>query len=62
MAGGDLYDEQNGGDGGSLRDPDREGSEKTRRPLKCQAAGAVSEERADPLEEVWADPLSAEER
>jgi len=62
VEGGDVYDKQKGGDGGSLREPDRDRSEKGRGPLKCQAAGAVSEERADPLDQVWADPLSTEER
>ena len=30
--------------------------------MECQAASAVSEERAHPLDQVRADPLSAEER
>jgi len=30
--------------------------------LERQAAGAIYEERADPLDQIWADPLSAEER
>ena len=30
--------------------------------MECQAAGAVSEEEADPLDQVWAYPLPAEER
>ena len=62
MEGGDVYDKQKWGDGGSLRDPDRDGSEEVRGPLQRQAAGAIPEERADPLDQVWADPLSAEER
>ena len=62
MDGGDVYDEQEGGDGRTLRDSDRNGSEMARGPLERQAAGAVSEERADPLDQVWADPLSAKER
>ena len=45
-----------------MRDPDRNGSEEARGPLECQAAGAVLEEIAYPLDQVWADPLSAEER
>ena len=62
MEGGDVYDEQKWGDGGSLRDPDRDGSEEAWGPLEGQAAGAISEEGADPLDEVWADPFSVEER
>ena len=62
MEGGDVYDEQKWGDGGPLRDPDRDGSEEARGPLERQAAGAIPEERADPLDQVWANPLSAEER
>ena len=31
-------------------------------PLKRQVAGAVSEESAAPLNQVWANPFSAEER
>ena len=30
--------------------------------MERQAAGMVSKERADPLDQVWADPLLAEER
>jgi len=30
--------------------------------LERQATGVISEERADPLDQVMADPLSAEER
>jgi len=30
--------------------------------LERQATGTVSEKRADPLKQVWANPLSAEER
>jgi len=33
-----------------------------RGPLERQAAGVVSEERTDPLDQVWADPFPAEER
>ena len=33
-----------------------------RGPLECQAAGAVSEKIADPLDQIRADPLSVEER
>jgi len=62
VEGGDVYDEQKWGDGGSLRDPDRDGSEEATGPLERQAAGAIPNERADPLDQVWADPLSAEER
>ena len=62
MEGGDVYDEQKGGDGGCLRDPDRDRSEKARGTLERQAAGAVSEERADPLDQVSAEPLSTELR
>ena len=57
MEGGDVYDEQKGGDGRSLRDPDGDGGEGARGPLERQAAGAVTEERADPLDQVWADPF-----
>ena len=62
MEEGDVYDEQKGGDGRFLRDPDRNGSKKAGGPLEPQVAGAVSEERADPLDQVLADPLPAEER
>jgi len=62
VEGGDVNDEQEGGDGGTLRDSDRNRSELARGPLERQAAGAVSEEGADPLDQVWANPLSAEER
>jgi len=62
VEGGDIYDKQEGGDGRALRDSDRDGSEMARGPLEGQAACAVSEERADPLDQVWADPLSVEER
>jgi len=62
VEGGNVYDEQKGGDGGSLRDPDRDGSEEARGPLERQAAGAVSEERANPLDQLCVDPLFAEER
>jgi len=58
----DVYNEQEGGDGITQRDSDRNRSEVARGPLECQAAGAVSEERANPLDQVWADPLSPEER
>jgi len=47
---------------GTLRDHNREGSEKVRGSLERQAAGAVSEESADPLDQVRADLLSAKER
>ena len=50
VEGGDVYDEQRWGDGGTLRDSDRDGSEKARGPLECQAAGAVLKERADLLD------------
>jgi len=43
-----------------VRDPDRDGSEEARGPLDRKAAGAISEERADPVDQVWADPLYAE--
>ena len=62
VQGGDVYDEQEGGDGRTLRDPDRYGSEMAGGPLERQAAGAVPEERTDPLDQVWANPFSAEER
>jgi len=62
VEGGDLYDEQERGDGRTLRDCVRNGSEMARGPWERQWAGAVSEERADPLDHVWADSLSAEER
>ena len=62
MEGGDVYDEKEGGNGASLGDPNRDGSKAAGGPLECQAAGVVSEERADPLDQVRADPLSAEER
>jgi len=41
----------------TLGAPDRHGSEMARGPLECQPAGAVSEERTDPLDQVWADPF-----
>jgi len=62
VEGGDVYNEQEGGDGRTLRDSDRKGSEKSRGLMECQAAGSVPEERADPLDQVWANPLPAEER
>jgi len=62
VEGGDVYDEQKRGDGGSLRDPGRDRTKKARGPLKCQAVGALAQERADPLDQVRADPLSVEER
>ena len=62
MEGGDVDDEKEGGDGGSLRDPNCDGSKRAGGPLECQAAGAVSDERADPLDQVRANPLFAEER
>jgi len=43
-------------------DHDRHRSEMERGPLECEAAGAVSEERADPLDQIRADPLPVEER
>ena len=61
MEGEYVYDEQKGGDGGSLGDPNRDGSEEARGPLKRQVAGAIPEERADPLDQVRAYPLPAEE-
>jgi len=45
-----------------LRDPDRNGGEGARGPLESQATSAVPEERAGPLDQVGADPFSAEER
>ena len=45
-----------------MRGPDRDGGEEARGPLERQAAGAIPEEKADPLDQIWADPLSAEER
>jgi len=42
VEGGDVYDKQKGGDGGSFSGPDRNWSEKAGGPLKRQAAGAVS--------------------
>jgi len=62
VEGGDVYDEQQRGDGGSLRDPDRDGGEGARGPLERQATSAVSEEGADPRDQVRADPFPAEER
>jgi len=62
VEGGDLYDEQAGGNVRSLRDHNRNGSEKARGPLEGQVAGAVPVERADPWNQVWADPLPAEVR
>ena len=62
MEGGDVYNKQKWGDGGSLRDPNRDGSEEVRGPSERHAAGTIPEERADLLDQVWADPLSAEER
>jgi len=59
---GNVYDEQKRGDGGSLRDPDRDGGKGARGPLERQATSAVSEERAGPLDQVRADPFLAEER
>jgi len=50
VEGGDLNDKQKWGDGGSLRDPDRDGSKEARGPLERQAAGAIPDERADPLD------------
>jgi len=44
-----------------LRNTDRDGSEGAGPPLASQAAGAVSEERPDPLDQVLADSLSSEE-
>jgi len=61
VEGGNVYNEQKGGDRRSLKDPDRNGSEEASGPLECQAPGAGSEERADPLNQVWADHLPAEE-
>ena len=29
--------------------------------MECQPAGEVSEERTDPVDQVWADPSLAEE-
>jgi len=37
-------------------------SKGARGPLEYQAAGTVPEKRADPLDQVQANPLSAEER
>jgi len=62
VEGGDVYDEPKWGDRRSLRDPDRDGSEEARGHLQRQAAGAIPEERADPLEKGWADPHSVKER
>jgi len=62
VQGGDVYDEQEGGNGRTLWDPDRHRSELARGSLERQAAGAVSEERTEPLDQVWADPFPAEER
>jgi len=61
VEGGNIYDEQKRGDGGSLRDPDRDGGEGARGPLERQATSAVPEERAGPLDQVRADPFPAEE-
>ena len=62
MEGGDVYDKQKWGDGGTLRDPDRDGSKEARGPLERQAAGVILEERTDPLAQVWGDHLDAEVR
>jgi len=62
VEGGDVYDEQKRGDGGPLRDPDRDGGEGAGGPLERQATRAVPEERAGPLDQVRADPFPAEER
>jgi len=62
VEGGDVYDEEEGGDGRALGDSDGNGSEVARGPLERQVAGAVSAERADPLDQVWANPRSAELR
>jgi len=43
-----------------LRDTDQDGSENAGGSLKSQTAGAVSEERPDPLDQVRADPLFPE--
>jgi len=50
VEGGDVYNEQKWGDRGALRDPDRDRSEEARGPLEREAAGAIPEERADPLD------------
>jgi len=44
-----------------LRDPKQDSSKEARGPLKRQVAGAIPEERADPLDQVWTYPLPAEE-
>jgi len=44
VKGGEVYDEQEGGDGRTLRDSDRHGSEMAREPLEREAAVTVSEE------------------
>jgi len=62
VKGGDVYDEQKRGDGGSLSDPDRDGCEGPRGSLERQATSVVPEERAGPLDQVGADPFPAEER
>jgi len=41
-----------------LRDPDRDGGEEARGSLESQATSAGPEERAGPLDQVWADPFS----
>jgi len=61
VKGGEVYDEQKRGEGGSLRDPDRDGDEGARGSLERQATSAVPEERAGPLDQVGADPFPAEE-
>jgi len=62
VKGGDVYDEQKRGDGGSLSDPDRDGGAGARGSLEPQATSAVPEERAGPLDQVGAVPFPAEER
>ena len=44
-----------------MRNTNQDGSEHAGGPLEGQAAGAVSEERPDPLDQVRADSLSSEE-
>jgi len=62
VEGGEVYDEQKCGDGGSLRDTDRDGSKEARGPLEHQAAGTNAEEGANPLDQVWANPFSVKDR
>jgi len=62
MKRGNINDKEHGGDRGALRDPHRDRSEGAGGLRERQVAGTVSEERADPLNQIRANPLFAEER